>query len=324
MPVPDNTASEHTAPPAGPGTRASGADASLVELAAGGVRLSPIVAGAWRMADWAMDAAGRLRWIEQCLAHGVTSFDHADIYGGYTVEALFGEALALAPALRERMQLVTKCGIKLTSPRRPAHAIKSYDTSAAHLIASVEESLRALRTDRIDLLLLHRPDLLMEPDEVAEAFRQLQSAGKVLHLGVSNHTPSQFALLHRRVPLSTNQVELSPLQLNVLDDGTLDQATDLRVRPMIWSPLGGGRIFTETDDRSYRVRFALEDVGTRHGVSAATAAYAWILRHPSRPVPITGSSRVEALREAVAALSVTLTREEWYTIWRAGAGRDVA
>lgn len=295
-----------------------------VSLASGGAALSPIVAGAWRMADWALDAAGRLRWIEQCLDLGITSFDHADIYGNYSVEGLFGDALAAAPALRERMQLVTKCGIKLTSTRRPGHAIKSYDTSAAHVVASVEESLRALRTDRLDLLLIHRPDLLMDPAELSEAFRQLQSAGKVLHVGVSNHTPSQFALLHRRIPLSTNQVELSPLHLDALTDGTLDQALDLGIRPMIWSPLAGGRLFTETDDASYRVRFALEEVGTAHGVSPATAAYAWILRHPSRPVPITGSGRREALQEAVAALDVSMTREEWYRIWRAGAGRDVA
>jgi predicted oxidoreductase len=276
------------------------------------------------MADWALDAAGRLRWIEQCLDLGITSFDHADIYGDYTVESLFGEALAAAPALRERLQLVTKCGIKLTSPRRPAHAIKSYDTSAAHVVASVDASLRALRTDRIDLLLIHRPDALMDPDELAGTFRQLQADGKVLHVGVSNHAPSQFALLHRRIPLSTNQVELSPLRLDVLADGTLDQALDLGVRPMIWSPLAGGRIFADGDAAADRVRVALEEVGARHGVSPTTAAFAWILRHPSRPVPITGSGRLEALREAVAALEVTITREEWYRIWRAGAGREIA
>lgn len=324
MPAPDRSHGDLVAPSSAPTSRTHPATLPLAELAASGARLSPIVAGVWRMADWGMDGAERLRWIEQCLDHGVTSFDHADIYGSYTVESLFGEALARAPGLRDRMQLVTKCGIKLTSPNRPAHAIKSYDTSAAHLIASVEESLRALRTDRIDLLLLHRPDLLMDPDEVADAFRRLQSAGKVLHLGTSNHTPSQFALLARRVALSTNQVELSPLQLEVLDDGTLDQATDLRVRPMIWSPLAGGRIFTDTDERSDRVRRTLGEVGARHGVSAATTAYAWILRLPARPVPITGTRRLGALREAIAALDVTLPREEWYEIWRAGAGREVA
>ena len=300
------------------------ATSATVSLAHGGAELSPIVAGAWRMADWGLDRAGRLRWIEQSLDLGITSFDHADIYGDYSVEGLFGEALALAPTLRERMQLVTKCGIKLRSERRPSHGLKCYDTSPAHVVASVEQSLRSLRTDRIDLLLIHRPDLLMDPDELAATFRQLQSQGKVRHFGVSNHTPSQFALLHHRFPLSTNQVELSPLALDVLSNGTLDQCRDLGVRPMIWSPLAGGRLFTASDEASQRVRLALEAVGAVHGVSPATVAYAWILRHPARPVPITGSGRVEALREAVAALEVTLAHEEWYRIWSASAGREVA
>ena len=215
----------------------------LVPLAPDGPRLSAVVAGAWRLGSWGMAPAARLRWIEECAALGVTSFDHADIYGDYTVEALFGEALALAPGVRERLQLVTKCGIKLVSARRPGHALKSYDSSPAHVAASVEASLRALRTDRVDLLLLHRPDYLMDPDALGEALEALRAAGKVLHVGVSNHRPSQLALLHRRVPVATNQVELSPLALGALDDGTLDQCLAVGVRPMAWSPLGGGRLF---------------------------------------------------------------------------------
>ena len=208
------------------------------------MKLPPVVAGVWRLNEWKLDTTALVRWIEQALELGITSFDHADVYGGYSVEAAFGTALAASPGLRERLQLVTKCGIKLISPARPSHRIKSYDTSRAHITASVENSLRALRTDRIDLLLIHRPDALMDADEVAQTFGQLRAAGKVLHFGVSNHTPSQFALLHRRLPLVTNQIELSPLQLQALSDGTLDQCTDLGLRPMIWSPLGGGRLFT--------------------------------------------------------------------------------
>lgn len=275
------------------------------------------------MAEWDFDAPARLRWIEANLELGVTTFDHADIYGGYTVEALFGEALGMAPGLRERMQLVSKCGIRLRSPARPAHSVKSYDTSRAHVVSSVEGSLRALRTDRLDLLLIHRPDALMEPDELAETFRYLRGAGKVLHFGVSNHSPSQFAMLHHRHPLVTNQVELSPLAMAALDDGTLDQCLDLALRPMAWSPLGGGRLFTEDDARAHRVRAVLAGLGDRHGVSAASVAYAWILRHPSRPLPITGSRRPEATGEAVTALGVTLSAEEWYRVWEAGTGREV-
>lgn len=276
------------------------------------------------MADWGFSPQQRLGWIEACLALGITSFDHADIYGGYTVEALFGEALAAAPGLRDRMQLVSKCGIKLVSPQRPGHAIKSYDTSRAHVVSSVEQSLRALRTDRLDLLLIHRPDLLTDPDELADTFRRLRTEGKVLHFGVSNHTPSQLAMLHRRLPLVTNQIELSPLQMGALGDGTLDQCTDLGLRPMIWSPLGGGRLFTSDDAQARRVREVLQALATQHGVSVATVAYAWILRHPSRPLPIAGSSRVEAMREAVAALDLRLPAEDWYRVWQASMGHEVA
>jgi len=275
------------------------------------------------MAEWGMDVKERTRWIAATADLGVTTFDHADIYGDYQVEALFGEALATDPGLRHRVQLVTKCGIRLISSHRPAHRIKSYDTSRQHIVESVEASLRALRTEFIDLLLLHRPDFLLDPDEVTEAFLTLHEDGKVLHLGVSNHSPSQFALLHHRLPLATNQVELSPLQLTALADGTLDQCREFGVRPMTWSPLAGGRLATGRDAEAQRVQGVLRDIGRERGVSAATVAYAWNLRHPSRPVPLTGTRRVAAIREAVDALRLTLTREEWYRIWQAGAGHEV-
>ena len=275
------------------------------------------------MHEWRLDVPARVRWIEQALDLGITSFDHADIYGGYAVEALFGEALAAAPGLRSRMQIVTKCGIKLVTPARPAHAIKSYDTSRAHVLASVDASLQVLRTDHLDLLLIHRPDLLMDADELAATFNELRAAGKVLGFGVSNHNPQQLAMLHRRHALLTNQIELSPLQLQALSDGTLDQCTDLGLRPMIWSPLGGGRLFTGNDAQAQRVRGVLDDLARGHGVSAATVAYAWIVRHPSRPRPITGSGRIEALREAVAALDVPLSAEDWYRVWQASTGHEV-
>lgn len=295
----------------------------MVGLTADGPSLSAIVAGVWRIGSWQLDRPARARWIEDRVALGVTSFDLADIYGDYGAEALFGEALATLSGLRERIQLVSKCGIKLVSERRPAHAINSYDTSRAHVLASVDASLRALRTDRLDLLLVHRPDYLMDPDALAATFDELRAAGKVLHFGVSNHSASQLALLGRRVPLATNQIELSPLHLEPLDDGTLDQCVDLGMRPMIWSPLGGGRLFTGTDDRSRRVQSVLAAIAGAHGVSAATIAYAWLLRHPSRAVPIVGSRRLVALQEAIGALEVALTSEEWYRVWEAGAGHPV-
>ena len=287
-------------------------------------KLSPIVAGMWRLREWKLDTPSLVRWIEQAIELGITSFDHADIYGDYGVEPEFGEALAASPGLRERLQIVTKCGIKPVSTARPAHAIKSYDSSRAHVLASVDQSLRALRTDRIELLLMHRPDLLMDPDELAATFGELRAAGKVLHFGVSNHSPSQFALLHRRLPLVTHQIELSPLRMGALTDGALDQAVDLQLPPMVWSPLAGGQLLTAQDEQAQRVRSVLETLARDWGVSAATMAYAWVRRHPSRPIPITGSRRIEALREAVASLDVRLSAEDWYRVWQASMGREVA
>jgi predicted oxidoreductase len=294
-----------------------------VLLSADGPALSPIVAGAWRMADWNWSVAERLRWIEGCIELGVTSFDHADIYGGYQVERLFGDALAASPALRHRMQLVSKCGIKLVNGARPMHRVKHYDTSRGHIIASAEESLRQLRTDHLELLLLHRPDPLLDADAVAEAFTVLRSAGKVLHFGVSNFTPRQFDLLHSRFPLVTNQIELHPLHLHPLIDGTLDQCQQLRVRPMIWSPLAGGSLLTSADASAERVRRAMQSIAETHGVALATVAFAWLLRHPSRPVPVAGSRRLSAMQEATAALALVLDEQEWTMIWEAGRGSEV-
>ncbi len=295
----------------------------MVMMSPGGPGLSPIVAGVWRLAEWQFDVQARLSWIEECLALGVTSFDQADIYGDYRVEALFGEALRALPGLRDRLQLVSKCGIKLVSSARPEHTLQSYDTSAAHVVASVERSLRALHTDHLDLLLIHRPDHLMDPDALSETLRGLRVAGKVLHAGVSNHMPSQFALLNDRFPLVTNQIEFSLRHLAPLSDGTLDQCLDLGLRPMIWSPLAGGSLFTRTDNATLRVRTMLEELAAKHGVTPTTIAYAWLLRHPSRPVPISGSRRIEALREAVAALEIRLSSDEWYRLLEASRGHPV-
>ena len=284
--------------------------------------LSAIVAGLWRSVEWNQSIPERVRWIEQVLALGITAFDHADIYGGYQAEALFGAALRAAPGLRDRLQLVTKCGIRLVSEAQGVR-MKHYDTSARYVRGQVEASLRNLATDRLDLVLIHRPDALMDAAALADTFATLTREGKVLHWGVSNHSISQFALLHARHALATNQIELSPLALGALDDGTLDQAQQLGLRPMIWSPLAGGRLLRGDDEPARRVRAALQPIAARLGVSLATLACAWILRHPSRPHVITGSGRIDGLREAVAALDVRLDAEDWYAIWSAGAGRAV-
>ena len=284
--------------------------------------MSPIVAGLWRITSWNLSVAERVRWVEQALELGITTFDLADIYGDYLAEGHFGEALKAHAPLRNRMQLVTKCGIRLRSAQRP-YRINYYDTSAAYVRAQVEQSLRNLHAEQLDLVLIHRPDYLMDAAVLAETFTALTQEGKVAHWGVSNHTTSQFALLQQHHPLVTNQVELSPLQMDALDDGTLDQAQQLGLRPMIWSPLGGGRLFNHEDEQAVRTRATMLDIAERRGVSLTTLAFAWILRHPSRPHPITGSGRMVNLQDAVKALDVSLDAEDWYVIWTASKGHSV-
>lgn len=295
-----------------------------VQTSAGGLTLSRIVAGMWRMGDWGMTVEARVAFIEQCLALGVTSFDHADIYGNYSAEGLFGEALRAQPSLRARIQLISKCGIKLVSPARPQHTIQHYDTSAEHIVASVEESLRQLQTDRLDLLLIHRPDPLMDFDEVAATFIRLRDAGKVLHFGVSNFSRHQFEALNRRVPLVTNQVEFSPLHTAPLFDETFDGLHDLGVAPMIWSPLAGGRLFTSTDARAEALRHVIKEIADRIKQPFASVVFAWIMQLPSKPLPLTGSGRIEAIAVAVAGTTFTLSRADWFAILRAARGHEVA
>ncbi|MYN10975.1 aldo/keto reductase [Pseudoduganella aquatica] len=298
--------------------------AEMMTARADALQLSRIVAGMWRMTEWNMAPQQRLAFIEQCLELGVSSFDHADIYGGYGVEALFGEALALKPALRGQMQIVSKCGIKLVSQARPAHTIQHYDTTAAHITASVEQSLRALRTDYLDLLLIHRPDPLMDFDEMAAAFTRLRAEGKVRHFGVSNFSRHQFEALNRRIPLATNQVEFSPLHLAPMFDETFDGLQDLGVPPMIWSPLGGGRLFSGGDAAGERLRACIQQVADEVRQPFASVVFAWIMQLPCKPVPLTGSGRIAAIQEAVQATQFTLSRQQWFEILRAARGHEVA
>jgi predicted oxidoreductase len=302
------------------------ADLSCPRIAtrSGGLELSRVVAGMWRMTEWGMSVEQRVAFIEQCIAFGVTSFDHADIYGGYGVEGLFGEALRAQPSLRDRIELVGKCGIKLVSPQRPQHTIQHYDTGAAHIVASVEESLRQLHTDRLDLLLIHRPDPLMDFDDIAEAFSSLRKAGKVLHFGVSNFSRHQFESLNRRIELATNQVEFSPLHTAPMFDETFDGMQDLRVAPMVWSPLGGGRLFTSAEANAENLRLVIKEVADSIRQPFASVVFAWIMQLPSRPLPVTGTGRIEAIGVAVAGASFTLSRTDWFRILRAARGHEVA
>ncbi|MEH4693140.1 aldo/keto reductase family oxidoreductase [Atlantibacter hermannii] len=293
-----------------------------ITLAPQGPEFSRLVMGYWRLMDWNMSARERVSFIEAHLDLGITTVDHADIYGGYQCEAAFGEALKLAPQLRQKMEIVTKCGIATTA--KPENRIGHYITDRAHIVESAETSLKNLAIDHIDLLLIHRPDPLMDADEVAEAFIHLHQAGKARHFGVSNFTPAQFSLLQSRLPftLATNQVEISPVHQPLLLDGTLDQLQQLRIRPMAWSCLGGGRLFN--DETFKALRDELHQVAQEIGAETIEqVVYAWVMRLPSQPLPIIGSGKIERVRSAIQSLSLEMSRQQWFRIRKAALGYDV-
>ncbi|MFG1172676.1 aldo/keto reductase family oxidoreductase [Erwiniaceae bacterium CAU 1747] len=293
-----------------------------VRIAPQGPEFSPMVMGYWRLMEWQMSPQRLNGFIEQHLELGITTVDHADIYGDYQCEAAFGKALRLQPSLRERLQLVTKCGIATTA--KADNALGHYRTDAKNIRQSAENSLSYFDTDYLDLLLIHRPDPLMNADEVAEVFLQLHQSGKVKHFGVSNFTPSQFSLLQSRLPftLVTNQVEISPIHQEPLLDGTLDQCQQIRIRPMAWSCLGRGEIVTQPQYQP--LRDELERV--REEIAAENieqVIYAWIMALPSRPLPIIGSGKIERVRSAAAAASLSADRQQWFRLRKAALGFDV-
>lgn len=297
-----------------------------VTIAPQGPDFSELVQGYWRLGEWGMTPQQRLTFLKQHLELGITTVDHADIYGNYQCETLFGEALALEPSLREQMQIVTKCDINLCGDKTPQRKINHYDTSSAHIYQSVNNSLERLGVSEIDVLLIHRPDALMEADEVAEAFSELHKVGKVKHFGVSNFSPRQFELLQSRLgkPLVTNQVEINPLNFEVAHDGTLDQLQMNRTRPMAWSCLAGGSLFSGDTEQAKRVREELEAIRVEIGAqSIDQVIFAWVRRLPSKPLPIIGSGKIERVQAAIAALEFELTREQWYRVWVASKGHGV-
>lgn len=288
---------------------------------------APLTVGTMRIGDWGAKLSTKETeaFIEGCLELGLTDFDHADIYGGYTTESDFGKALKANPALKTKVKLITKCGIKMISENRPDHKIKSYDLGADHIIKSVENSLNSLQVDYLDVLLLHRPDLLIDPEEVAEVFENLKKQGKVLNFGVSNFTTSQFELLSSFTPLITNQIEISVQHLNAFNDGTLDQCMLKNIKPMAWSPLGGGGILGEaSDEKSVRIRKIVEELAQKYGAGTDQILIAWLLKHPAGIIPVLGTSRTERIKSAFDSLKIKLTREEWYQLLEASVGHEVA
>lgn len=290
------------------------------------LKFSRIALGFWRLKSWDFTTEQLLHFIETALEKGITTFDHADIYGDFQVEALFGKALKQKNSLRNQMQLVTKCGIQPIRKSHPNQKVKFYDTGYEHIIKSVEQSLKNFNTDYIDLLLIHRPDPMMNPEETAKAFDALKQSGKVLHFGVSNFNPMEFEMLNRYTsePLITNQVEISPYTLEHFENNNIAFFLKEKIHPLAWSPLGGGKLINPVDEKSSRIHKTLTELAKRLRIkSLDTLILAWILHHPVGIIPIIGSGKKERMDSALAAFDVKLTTEMWYEIYEAALGKAV-
>ena len=279
--------------------------------------------GCWRLAGREggarRDDAEGMAAVRAAFDAGYTLFDHADIYGRGECERIFGKVLRDTPGMRERITLATKCGICPPWDGR-THC---YNSSSAHIVESVEGSLKRLGTDFVDLLMIHRPDFLGDPREIASAFALLRAQGKVREFGVSNFRPSQLAALQRHcpMPLIANQVEVSLAALACLDDGTLDQCLAEGITPMAWSPLAKGLLLdAPRDERTRSLQALLAKLAAEKGATPAAIALAWLLRHPARMMPIIGSTNPERIREATRADAIELTRGEWYDLLTAARG----
>ena len=287
---------------------------------------SPIALGLWRAGSVQLPQARLVELIAASLDAGINTFDLADIYGDYAGEAAFGAALSAAKVPRDAVRLITKCAVRSVTSARPANRVKHYDNSGDHLRDSVDASLKTLATDCIDLFLVHRPDFLLDADELAAALQDVVRAGKVRRVGVSNFSPSQQRLLASRLHdlpggLAANQVELSVLRREPFTDGTLDLCQEQRCVPMAWSPLGGGELFSGTGEAVLRVRTALVEVGEAIGATGLDqVALAWLMRHPSGIVPVLGSTDPARVQSAARAASLRLDRQQWYQIWQAATG----
>jgi predicted oxidoreductase len=281
-----------------------------------GPTFSRIISGAWRWHTVSAETVDSL--IRTSLEKGITTFDNADIYGDHSNEEIFGNVLKKDPSLRKRMEIVTKCGIKFPSAKRPMTRVKHYDTSKDHILWSVENSLALHGTDYLDLLLIHRPDPLLNPEEVASAFNELKASGKVLHFGVSNFTPFQFEMLqsYLSMPIVTNQIEVSVTCSHALFDGTMDVLMKHRTSPMAWSPLGGGSLL-DPDQR------AIFQKAAEYGVNDSQLALAWLLRHPAKIFPVIGTTRPERIEESAASTQVALDLQDWFEMLKLAMGREM-
>jgi predicted oxidoreductase len=285
---------------------------------------SRLVYGMWRIGDDADTSPKHVQAkIEACLAQGITTMDQADIYGDYTAEAILGGALKASPGLRDKLEIVTKCDIVAPAGRHSAARVKYYDTSAAHITASVEASLTDMGTDHVDLLLIHRPDPLIDPDETGPTLDALVASGKVRAVGVSNFRPWDFSLLQSSMEnnLVTNQIEMSLLATDTFVNGDLAYLQERMVPPMAWSPLGGGRLM---DGSKPELLAALKRIGGEHGVDETAVAVAWLLRHPSTILPVMGTNSLDRIAKIADATKVEMDRQTWFELYTLAIGQEVA
>lgn len=282
------------------------------------VKLSRIVQGLWRLTKWNWSKDQLIEFIESCIALGVTSFDTAEIYGNYGAEEAFGVALKARPDLRSKIQIITKTGINMKSSLRP-YTMGHYETRYEKIMASCKASIEKMGCGYIDVYLIHREDPLINHEEVMKALNDLKIQGLIKAYGVSNFDPFKFDALHTlsNEALVTNQIELNPVCFEHFTNGNMDYLQKVKVHPMFWSPLAGGQLFSSSEEKYVKVRKVIETIAQRHGTHADTVVYAWLLMHPVKGLPISGSSQIERLQHAVDACDLKLSHEEWYEIYTA-------
>ncbi|WP_310554639.1 aldo/keto reductase [Flavobacterium sp.] len=285
------------------------------------MQFSRIISGVMTWGIWGKNynTNQMVEMLHSCLENNTTSFDHADIYGGYTTEASFGKAFVESKIEREKIQLISKCGIQHTEGRD--NKVKHYNYSAAYIVWSVENSLRNLKTDYLDALLLHRPSPLMQADEIAEAIEKLKSEGKIKSFGVSNFTPMQTELIHQKTKVEFNQIQFSATHLQPMLDGSLDFMQLHKITPMSWNPLGS--VFREKSEQTQRLNLLLQNFEIKYNVSSDVLLLAWIMQHPSGVLPVIGTTSIERLKNATRAIGLILDLEDWFAIWTESIGNKV-
>ncbi len=287
------------------------------------VKLSPIIAGVmnWGVWDKNLNTNEMNHLINLFFENGITSFDHADIYGGYTTEAAFGKALTESKVDRKNIQLITKCGIEHISENRPQNIVKHYNYSKDYIIWSAENSLKNLQTDYLDVFLLHRPSPLLQADEVAEAVEKLKSEGKILSFGVSNFTPFQTELLRQKTTVSFNQIQFSATNHEAMLDGSLDYMQLHKITPMAWNPLGV--VFRENTEQTQRLKLLFSKLVDKYHVGSDLILLAWILQHPANILPVAGTINVSRIQQLMKAKSLVLDTQDWFAIWTESMGNKV-